>query len=72
MVVAAAVVFVVVDVAAGVAGLFPAGTTAAPGFPEVGVVDAGVVAGNVVIGVGNGGNGLDSTLAIISFRPASD
>jgi hypothetical protein len=45
---------------------------AAPGFPEVGVVAAGVDAGNVVIGVGSGGSGLESTLAIISFSPASD
>lgn len=72
MVVAAAVVFVVVGVAAGLAGLVPAGKAAEPGVPEVGVVPAGVVAGNVVIGVGNGGNGLDRTLAIISFKPASD
>ena len=45
---------------------------AVPGFPEVGVVAAGVDAGNVVIGVGSGGSGLESTLAIISFSPASD
>ena len=36
--------------------------------------DAGVAAGvgNDVSGVGSGGNGLDSTLAISSLRPASD
>ena len=36
--------------------------------PVVGVVEVG----RVIIGVGSGGNGLDNTLAIISFRPASD
>ncbi len=78
------VVFVVGGVTGGTAepaGLVPAGKTAAPlevlapaapGVPEVGVVAAGVVAGKVVIGVGNGGSGLDSTLAIISFKPVSD
>ena len=44
--------------------------------PEVEVPVAGVVvglpAGSVVNGVGSGGSGFDITLAIISFRPASD
>jgi hypothetical protein len=76
----AVVVFVVVGVTAAVAGLAPAGEAAAPaavlaptapGVPEVGVA-VGVEAGKVVMGVGNGGKGLDNTLAIISFKPASD
>ena len=78
-VVAGAVVVFVVVVTAAVAGFAPAGKAVAPlvlapttpGVPEVGVA-AGVEAGNVVIGVGNGGKGLDSTLAIISFKPASE
>jgi hypothetical protein len=42
-------------------------------LPEVGVVVVvGAAAGRVVIGVGTGGKGFDITLAIISFRPASD
>ncbi len=68
--VGAGVVFEVVG--ATFAGLVTTGTTAERGFPDVGVVAAGVAAGNIVIVVGNGGNGLDSTLAIISFKPASD
>lgn len=80
VVVVAVVVFVVAGVAVELAGLVPAVTPsplealapAAPWVPEVGVVAAGVEAGKVVIGVGNGGRGLDNTLAIISFNPASD
>ena len=80
MLAAGGVVFVVVTgTVVEATGLVPTGTTAppevlapdAPGVPEVGVVAAGA-AGSVVIGVGNGGNGLDNTLAIISFKPASD
>ena len=41
-------------------------------LPEVGAVDVEAEAGKVVSGVGSGGNGLDNTLAISSFRPASD
>ena len=78
-VVAGAVVVFVVVVTAAFAGLAPAGAAVAPpefaptapGDPVVGVA-AGVEAGKVVIGVGNGGKGLDSTLAIISFKPASE
>ena|SRR5215813_7000924 len=39
-------------------------------LPEAGV--PGVEAGRVVIGVGKGGSGVERTLAIISFKPASD
>lgn len=67
------------DEAAGAVVLFVAGGTAAEVEPALlvlpvpgVVVVAGVVTGSVVIGVGSGGNGLDITLAIISFRPASD
>ena len=80
------VVFVVVVVAAGtgvvvVVVLFVARGAAFAGvaleplpmLPVAGVVVvAGVVTGSVVIGVGSGGNGLDITLAIRSFRPTSD
>jgi len=46
---------------------------AAPEVPEVEVpVVVGLPAGRVVNGVGSGGSGFDITLAIISFRPASD
>ena len=41
-------------------------------LPFAGVVDDVGVVGNVVIGVGTGGKGFASTLAISSFRPASD
>ena len=41
-------------------------------FAPVAGVALGVAVGKVVIGVGNGGNGLLSTPAISSFRPASD
>jgi hypothetical protein len=77
-----AVVAGVVVVVFGVVAFTVAGTArlaagivfiaAPPGLPDVGVVVAGVVAGSTVIGVGNGGSGLASTPAIISFRPASD
>lgn len=77
-----AVVFAVVvrdDEAAGAVVLFVAGGTAAKVepvllvLPVAGVVVvAGVVTGSVVIGVGTGGNGFESTLAISSFSPASD
>jgi hypothetical protein len=49
----------------------PAGLDPAEFTPEVGV-DAGGLAGKVVIGVGSGGRGFDKILAIISFRPVSD
>ena len=72
-------VFVVV-VTAAFGGLAPAGAAVAPpelapttpGVPVVGVAAGVEAGGKVVIGVGNGGKGLDSTLAIISFKPASD
>ena len=41
-----------------------------PADVDVPVVDA--EAGKLVSGVGSGGNGLDNTLAINSFIPASD
>ena len=65
---------VVVLPAAGVAADFGGllvvdGVAEAPvPVPEAGVV--GVDAGSVVSGVGSGGNGLESTLAIISFKPS--
>ena len=71
---------VAVDAAAGAVVLSGAGT-ADPGaavdplllmLPVAGVVVVAGVAGSVVIGVGTGGNGFDITLAISSFRPASD
>ena len=40
--------------------------------PFAGVDVVGAVAGNVVSGVGSGGNGLAITPAIRSFRPTSD
>ena len=72
---------VTVDAAAGAVVLSVAAGTAAPGaavdplllmLPVAGVVVVAGVAGSVVIGVGTGGNGFDITLAISSFRPASD
>ena len=67
--------------ATGVVVLFVAGGTIVPGAtvdPVVlGLLDpgkadvVGAVAGSSVKGVGTGGNGLDMTVAIISFKPAS-
>ena len=72
---------VVAVVVAGVVVLFVAGATVpgatvepvvlgllVPGRADV----VGAVAGSSVIGVGTGGNGFDNTVAIISFKPASD
>ena len=50
---------------------FPAGVPVALTVPEVGEL-VGVAAGSAVIGVGNGGSGLERMLAIISVMPASD
>ncbi len=69
-----------VEVAVVVVVLFVAGETEAPVDDvepeEVMIPEAGVVvvadAGRVVSAVGSGGNGLDKTVAIISFRPPSD
>ena len=76
MVAVSALVFVVADGAAVVVVLLVAGDpTVEPAvlvLPVAGVVDVAGAAGNVVSGVGSGGNGLDITLAIRSFRPASD
>lgn len=72
---------VAVDAAAGAVVLSVGAGTADPGaavdpvllmLPVAGVVVVAGVDGSVVIGVGTGGNGFDITLAIISFRPASD
>lgn len=57
-------VFAGTDTPAFVVVVVPAGTGAAD------VV--GVVAGSSVSGAGTAGKGLESTLAIISFRPASE
>ena len=57
----------VVPVGAAVDGPLPAAE-----FAPVAGVAPGVAAGNVVIGVGNGGKGLFKTAAISSVRPASD
>ena len=45
---------------------------AAVPFPAAGAADVDAEAGKLVSGVGSGGNGLVNTLAISSFRPASD
>ena len=81
VVAAGVVVFgaVIVDEAAG-AIVFAVSVVAAPDagveppllLPVEGVVDVAGGVGSVFIGVGTGGNGLDRTLAISSFRPASD
>jgi len=42
------------------------------GLPTAGAVVVDAEAGKLVSGVGSGGKGLDNTLAINSFRPASD
>ena len=52
------------------AATLPAGFDTVEAAPEVGV-EAGALAGKVVIGVGSGGRGFDKMLAIISGRPAS-
>ena len=41
-------------------------------LPVAGVVDVVGVVGNVVIGVGTGGKGVDIALAMKSVKPASD
>ena len=41
-------------------------------LPDAGVLVVDAEAGKLVSGVGSGGNGLDNTLAINSFIPASD
>ena len=41
-------------------------------LPDGGVLVVDAEAGKLVSGVGSGGNGLDNTLAINSFIPASD
>jgi hypothetical protein len=75
VVLAAGVVLAGVVVVTGLVAVPP--VTASAGLdpvefvPEVGV-DAGALAGRVVIGVGRGGRGFDKILAIISFRPVSD
>ena len=70
----AVVVVVVAGFAGAVVPVVAAGEVPCPAaeFAPVAGVALGVAAGNVVIGVGNGGNGLLSTPAISSFRPASD
>lgn len=60
---------VVAAVAAGVVGT---AVVVVVGVPDAGALVVAGEAGNVVTGVGSGGNGLDKTLAINSFRPASD
>ena len=79
VVVSVGVLTVVVVVAPAVVGLLVAALVAAgavePGVvvpPDAGVVEVAGAAGNVVSGVGTGGSGLVITLAIISFRPASE
>lgn len=72
-----AVVFGVVvnDVAAGAVVVVFGAAPAAPADVELELPKAGVIVlevGSVVSGVGTGGNGFDRTLAISSFRPASD
>ena len=78
--------FTIVVAAGGAAvvvgALLAAGALEVPGaaveppalvLPDEGVVDVvGVVGGSSVKGVGTGGNGLDSTLAIISGKPVSE
>ena len=61
----------VVDVVVGAFTVFVASAVVDVMPPDVGEpVDA--EAGKLVSGVGSGGNGLDNTLAINSFIPASD
>jgi hypothetical protein len=50
------------------------GTTVvvAVGLADAGALEVDAEAGKLVSGVGSGGKGLDNTLAINSFRPASD
>ena len=77
MVVVSAVVLTVVVAAAPAVVALLVGAGAAVELalvvpPDAGVVDVAGAAGHVVSGVGTGGNGLDMTLAIISFRPASE
>ena len=67
---------VAVVVGFGAATVVPVGVAVevplpAAEFAPVAGVALGVAAGKVVIGVGNGGNGLFRTPAISSFRPAS-
>ncbi len=73
-IVAAVGAVVVVLFVAG--GMTDPGATVVPvvlGLLDPGMADVvGVVAGSSVMGVGTGGNGLDITVAIISFKPASD
>ena len=61
----------VVPVGAAVGAAVEVPLPAAELAPVAGVA-LGVAAGKVVIGVGKGGNGLVSTAAISSVRPASD
>ena len=69
----AAVVVVVLFVAGGATVPGVAAEPVVDKLPLVGVVDVvGAAAGSVVSGVGTGGNGFESTLAINSFMPAAE